>query len=288
MGRARRTRKFAAMKRMISASDPRLKDKDRAPPKKNKDSQETKTTEAPATSSALFFQYNTALGPPFHILLDTNFINFSIKNKLDVLTSMMDCLYAKCVPYVTDCVMAELEKLGAKYRVALRIVKDERFVRLPCMHKGTYADDCLVNRVTQHKCYIVATCDKDLKRRIRKIPGVPIMYIAQHRYSIERMPDAYGAPRVWTIQIDHNKGFYIYCQKTIIARQQKFNVILFRFSMAKKDKHNPGQSRNSSVFKVANNSGKFNKQKGKPKEVSIKLKKVCNLRLLYCNDEKPK
>ena len=33
----------------------------------------------------------------------------------------------------------------------------------------------------QHKCYIVATCDKDLKRRIRKIPGVPIMYISQHR-----------------------------------------------------------------------------------------------------------
>ena len=47
----------------------------------------------------------------------------------------------------------------------------------------------------QHKCYIVATNDKDLKRRIRKIPGVPIMYVAQHRYTIERMPDAYGAPK---------------------------------------------------------------------------------------------
>lgn len=45
----------------------------------------------------------------------------------------------------------------------------------------------------QHKCYIVATNDKDLKRRIRKIPGVPIMYISQHKYTIERMPDAYGA-----------------------------------------------------------------------------------------------
>ena len=53
------------------------------------------------------------------------------------------------IPYVTDCVMAELEKLGPKYRVALRIVKDPRFERLPCMHKGTYADDCLVQRVTQ-------------------------------------------------------------------------------------------------------------------------------------------
>ena len=173
MGRARRTRKFATMKKMISLSDPRLKEKDRVPPKKKKpeDPNEIKTTEAPQTSSALFFQYNQALGPPFHILLDTNFINFSIKNKMDVMQSMMDCLYAKCTPYITDCVMAELEKLGAKYRVALRIVKDPRFVRLPCMHKGTYADDCLVNRVTQHKCYIVATCDKDLKRRIRKIPG---------------------------------------------------------------------------------------------------------------------
>ena len=57
---------------------------------------------------------------PFHVLIDTNFINFSVKNKLDVVQSMMDCLYAKCIPYVTDCVMAELEKLGTKYRVALK------------------------------------------------------------------------------------------------------------------------------------------------------------------------
>ena len=34
------------------------------------------------TSSALFFKYNQALGPPYHVLIDTNFINFSIKNKV--------------------------------------------------------------------------------------------------------------------------------------------------------------------------------------------------------------
>jgi len=45
--------------------------------------------------------------------------------------------------------MAELEKLGSRYRIALKIVKDPRFERLPCFHKGTYADDCLVQRVTQ-------------------------------------------------------------------------------------------------------------------------------------------
>ncbi|KAL1420055.1 hypothetical protein MTO96_024642 [Rhipicephalus appendiculatus] len=198
MAKIKATQKAAKMKRMISLRDQRLKEKDRLPPKKKKkeDPHAIKVSEAPHYSSALFFKYNTQLGPPFRILIDTNFINFAIKNKLDVIQSMMDCLYAKCIPYVTDCVIGELEKLGSKYRVALRIAKDPRFVRLPCMHRGTYADDCLVERVTQHKCYIVATCDKDLKRRIRKVPGVPIMYIYQRRFSIERMPDAYGAPKV--------------------------------------------------------------------------------------------
>ncbi|XP_034256240.1 rRNA-processing protein FCF1 homolog [Thrips palmi] len=201
MGKTKKTRKivlqrFAQMKKMINPNDSRIKESERTPKRaKKEDPDKLKIVEAPQTSSALFFQYNTQLGPPYRILIDTNFVNFSIKNKLDIMQSMMDCLYAKCIPYITDCVLAELEKLGNKYKIALRIIKDPRFERLPCMHKGTYADDCLVNRVTQHKCYIVATCDKDLKRRIRKIPGVPIMFISQHRYTIERMPDAYGATR---------------------------------------------------------------------------------------------
>lgn len=71
---------------------------------------------------------------------------------------MMDCLLAKCIPCITDCVMAELEKLGSKYRylwisfvstnvfvtylhsclyrLALRLAKDPRFERLPCTHAG--------------------------------------------------------------------------------------------------------------------------------------------------------
>ena len=116
--------------------------------------------------------------------------------------------------------MAELEKLGPKYRIALRytlehsafvfycpltsasllppcflfrVARDPRFERLPCPHKSAYADDCLVQRVTANKCYIVATCDRELRRRIRKVPGVPLMYIVSRRYSIERLPDQ-GAP----------------------------------------------------------------------------------------------
>ncbi|KAK2080714.1 rRNA-processing protein fcf1 [Prototheca wickerhamii] len=190
MGKAKKTRKFAEVKRMLNP-------KDLKPTPKQVKNPERAVRHVDATPTALFFRYNTQLGPPYQVLIDTNFINFSIRNKIDLVQGMMDCLYAECIPCISDCVMAELEKLGTKYRVALKIAKDPRITRLPCSHKGTYADDCICERVKQHRCYIVATCDRDLKRRIRKIPGVPIMYIHAHRYSIERLPEATmgGAPR---------------------------------------------------------------------------------------------
>ena len=205
MTKHKKTRKFAQVKRVINPKE--IKARDDAVQKKQgkgkgkgkaKDGEQPEARHVEQVSAALWFKHNTALGPPYQVIIDTNFINFSIKNKLDVCQAMMDCLYAKCVPCITDCVMAELEKLGERFRVALRIAKDPRFERLPCTHPGTYADDCICERVRQHKCYIVATCDRDLKRRIRKIPGVPIMYITQHRYNIERLPEATvgGAPRM--------------------------------------------------------------------------------------------
>ena len=111
------------------------------------------TSRSPQVSSALFFQYNTALVAPYQVLVDTNFLSHTVQKKLEMLPTMMDCLYAKCIPIITDCVMGELEKLGPKYRIALRIARDERWERLKCGHKGTYADDCIVDRVMRHKIY---------------------------------------------------------------------------------------------------------------------------------------
>jgi hypothetical protein len=48
-------------------------------------------------ASSLFLQHNTALVPPYRVLIDTNFINFSLQNKLELVSGMMDCLFAKCM-----------------------------------------------------------------------------------------------------------------------------------------------------------------------------------------------
>jgi len=193
MGKAKKTRKFAQVKRMLSPKDARLKENQLKQKQKEEEEKEKAVRKVPQVASSLFLQHNTALVPPYRVLVDTNFINFSLQNKLELMSGMMDCLYAKCTPCITDCVLAELEKLGHRYRLALRVARDPRFERLTCSHSGTYADDCLVQRVTTSRCYIVATCDRDLRRRIRKVPGVPLMYIVRRRYAIERLPDL-GAP----------------------------------------------------------------------------------------------
>jgi len=193
MGKAKKTRKFAQVKRLLSTKDARLTENKVKQKKKEEEVKEQSVRRVTQISSSLFLQHNEALAPPYRVLVDTNFINFSLQNKLELMSGMMDCLYAKCIPCITSCVLAELEKLGPRYRLALRVARDPRFERLTCTHSGTYADDCIVQRATTARCYIVATCDRELRRRIRKIPGVPLMYIVRRRYAIERLPDQ-GAP----------------------------------------------------------------------------------------------
>jgi len=98
-----------------------------------------------AMPTSLFFSHNEALVPPYRVIVDTNFINLSLENRVDIVKSMMDVLYAKgafqpllskprersdvdlapahaAIPCISDCVLAELEKLGHQYRLALRCV----------------------------------------------------------------------------------------------------------------------------------------------------------------------
>ncbi|MCL7038570.1 hypothetical protein MKW94_021196, partial [Papaver nudicaule] len=95
MGKAKKSPKFAVMKRLISSKMIKKTKEDVLNPRKKDLEKEKLPRNLPQVSSALFFKHNSALGPPYRVLVDTNFINFSIQNKLDLEKAMMDCLYAK-------------------------------------------------------------------------------------------------------------------------------------------------------------------------------------------------
>lgn len=48
-----------------------------------------------AMPTSLFFSHNQALVPPYRVIVDTNFINLSLENRVDMVRAMMDVLYAK-------------------------------------------------------------------------------------------------------------------------------------------------------------------------------------------------
>jgi len=81
MGKAKQTRKFAVAKRMMSTNDTRVRKnlEDAKAKKLAKQKKEKAPRQIEQANTSLFFQYNEQLGPPYHVLVDTNFINFSIR-----------------------------------------------------------------------------------------------------------------------------------------------------------------------------------------------------------------
>jgi hypothetical protein len=80
MGKAKKTRKFAVAKKIISPKDTRVKENlEKAKKKEEALKKKEEPRQVEQAVSSLFFQYNTQLGPPYYVLVDTNFINFSIR-----------------------------------------------------------------------------------------------------------------------------------------------------------------------------------------------------------------
>jgi U3 small nucleolar RNA-associated protein 24 len=82
MGKTKQTRKFAVAKKIMSHKDTRVQanvEKVKAKQEEEKKKQSNTPKHVEQANSSLFFQYNTQLGPPYHVLVDTNFINFSIR-----------------------------------------------------------------------------------------------------------------------------------------------------------------------------------------------------------------
>lgn len=73
---------------------------------KKKAEAEQARREIPQAPSSLFFMANEALGPPYRVLIDTNFLSHTVHVKLDLQQGLMDLLYAKATPIITSCVVS--------------------------------------------------------------------------------------------------------------------------------------------------------------------------------------
>ena len=121
--------------------------------------------------------------PPYFILVDTNFIYFALKNKIDLFLGLSECFLGKIIICVSNCVLLELEKLGPKFKLALKCLRNDRIQKITCTHPGkiVYADDCICETIKFFPTFFVATCDKSLKQRIKKISSMPILTLKKKK-----------------------------------------------------------------------------------------------------------
>ncbi|KAL8480618.1 hypothetical protein ACS0TY_027239 [Phlomoides rotata] len=82
MGKAKKSPKFVVMKKMVTHKAIKHYKEEVLNPNKKDLSKEKLPRNVPQISSVLYFKHSAALGPPYQVLVDTNFINFSIQNKV--------------------------------------------------------------------------------------------------------------------------------------------------------------------------------------------------------------
>ena len=80
----------------------------------------------------------------------------------------------------------EIEKLGPKFKLALKYIKNKNFIKLRCLHPKNiiYADDCIFNTVSLSRFFTVATCDSNLKKRIKKLADSKVIIIKKNRLKV--------------------------------------------------------------------------------------------------------
>lgn len=125
--------------------------------------------------------------PPFQIICDGNFLATLINKKLEIKETLTKYLEENIHLIIPSCILHEIQSLGDK----LQNVKDKvlMFKVTECQHGQILSpDQCIKTYIGKknHKKYFVATQDSYLRKQLRLIPGVPLLFFDQNMILIDK------------------------------------------------------------------------------------------------------
>lgn len=116
---------------------------------------------------------------PYQTLIDADYLQDSIKYKMDIIKLLERTLQGKIKPMITQCCIQKLYE--TKQQDIISVAKT--YERRRCNHKDNplSPEDCIysivnINGKNKHR-YIVATQSQRIRTKLRDIPGVPLFYI---------------------------------------------------------------------------------------------------------------
>uniref|UniRef100_A0A672PAJ6 rRNA-processing protein UTP23 homolog n=1 Tax=Sinocyclocheilus grahami TaxID=75366 RepID=A0A672PAJ6_SINGR len=132
-----------------------------------------------AKKTISFYKYNFCFREPFQILIYGTLCQAALKNKIQIKEQLPKYLMGEVQLCTTNSALKELETLAKDLYGAKLIL--QRFQIRNCKHMKDPlpASECLLSMLgeTNPHHYFTATQDQELTTALKKIPGVPLLYI---------------------------------------------------------------------------------------------------------------
>ncbi|KAJ8107132.1 hypothetical protein OPT61_g9079 [Boeremia exigua] len=144
------------------------------------------------------YELNFGFREPYQVLLDSSILQDAYKFKIDLVGRLEKVLGAKVKPMITQCDMRHL--YTAKPKNETLILQAKEYERRRCGHHELEEPlstlECLSSVVdpkgsgsNKHR-YVVASNEKEVRSKMRRIPGVPLIYINKSVVLMEPMTSA--------------------------------------------------------------------------------------------------
>lgn len=155
-----------------------------------------------AKKTISFYKYNFSFREPFQILLDGTFCQAALKNKIQIKEQMPKYLMGEVQLCTTNCALKELETLGKELYGAKIILQRFQVRRCPHFKSPVPASECLLSMLeeTNPHHYFVATQDHTVTAGLKKIPGVPLLYIILNTIVLDK-PSQTSLDHVQAVQL---------------------------------------------------------------------------------------
>ena len=213
-----------------------------------------------------FYRYVFKFNPPFKIIIDGNFISISLKKKFDIKTSLEKFLNEKVRLIIPSCIFKELQLIEDKIPGILKLISQYKIEE--CNHNQIDPITCIRNYIGKknHDKYFVATQDDFLRKQLRKIPGVPLIFFDQNMLLIDKLSPS-------SLEASEKR------ENLKEAPQKKEQKILKEKKNEVKDfliqefKNSAYYKRKSEEYKLNKLMGKIRKKANGPNPLSVKKKK---------------
>ncbi|KAG5513523.1 hypothetical protein PMAC_000955 [Pneumocystis sp. 'macacae'] len=159
------------------------------------------------------------------IEVDADYLQDSIKYKIDIVKQLERALQGKIKPMITQCCIQKLYETKQQDTISLA----KTYERRRCNHKDSplSPEDCIysivnINGKNKHR-YVVATQSLDIRIRLRNIPGVPLSYISRSVLILE--PSSFPTIKAKELQEQEKLGLKKEESKKILGSKRKQDEI---------------------------------------------------------------